>query len=478
MKKYILILIIPLFALSCKVREPEQKGTNDEIIILHTNDIHGSIANFPRLAFMVDSIRKIHKTVFLLNAGDIFTGNPYVDMYKDKGYPVIDLMNDIGFDLSAFGNHEFDYGQDILNLRIKQAKFPFICGNIELAGGSLNIPKASVQLKTNNGLKINIFSLIENAANGLPQSHPTKLKGLKFANGLETADKYKQLAKGANVFIALTHLGIDSDLKLAKQMPELDLIIGGHSHTVLDSGKTVNGVLVVQAGSNAKYLGEITLNLKNGRIIKKEDKLLPVLKSGSIDLKMKEKVEIYNKNPYFDEVLGHAAENFANTEEIGSFVTDAYRDFGKSDMAFQNSGGIRISQIDKGNITRGLIFNLDPFGNKLVVLDMKLSEIKSMIINSFNNEIDLRVSGINYNVITDDNGKVKDVIVTDYKGTELNSDKIYKVSMNDYIFKSYKFDHTGKAEILEITTAEVVIGYLKKGPLNYSGVKRTFINGK
>jgi 5'-nucleotidase / UDP-sugar diphosphatase len=478
MKKYIYLLFISIFALSCKGQQSKQQVPNEEIVILHVNDIHANIDNFPRFVFMVDSIKKIHKNVFLLNAGDIFTGSPYVDMYADKGFPVIDLMNDAGFNLSAFGNHEYDYGQEVLALRIKQAKFPFICSNMENIGGMLPNILPTYQFKTNSGLVINVFSIIENSANGLPESHPSKLKGLMFSKGLEIANQFKSLKKNANVLIALSHLGIESDDTLAMQMPELDMIIGGHSHTVLDSGKLVNGVLIVQAGARLKFLGETTLTFNNGKLIGKKDKLIYVNRAGNSDLKMKDKVDKYNKNPYFEEVIGQAAEEFANTEEIGCFITDAYREYGKSDIAFQNSGGIRISEIDKGPITRGLIFKLDPFGNKLSLMEMKLDEIKSLILYaSKDGKIDLRVSGINYNIITE-NIKVRDVLITDNNGQALSADKSYKVAMNDYILNTYEFNHPNNVQNLDIITANILMEYLKNRPVKYSGVKRTFINGK
>jgi 2',3'-cyclic-nucleotide 2'-phosphodiesterase (5'-nucleotidase family) len=478
MRKYTLLLIISIYAFSCKAQKTSQLSKNEEIIILHTNDIHGNIDNMPRLAYMVDSIRKIHKTVYLFNAGDIFTGNPYVDMYKEKGLPIIDLMNDAAYDLTALGNHEFDYSQETLVLRMKQAKFPFICSNIFNDGGILPKPKEYFQIKTKNGLVIKIFSLLDNSANGLPQSHPTNLKGLRFENGLEIANKYNKLKKGTNVFIALTHLGIEGDEKLAAQMPMLDLIIGAHSHTTLDTGRVINGVLIAQAGARARFLGELTLILNNGKIIEKKSKLLPVLKDGSVDLKLKAKVDKYNNNPYFDEILGNASENLTNVEELGCFITDAYRDYSKSDVAFQNSGGIRISEMDKGDITRGLIYKIDPFGNKLLVLKMDLQEMKSFIYNSFeNNEIDIRVSGIKYNIVTE-NGKINDILITDENGMPISENKIFTVAMNDYIYHTYKFDHKNAGEIMNITTAEVLMEYIKKSPINYSGCKRTSINSQ
>jgi 5'-nucleotidase / UDP-sugar diphosphatase len=476
MKKISISFFAFFLFVACGVQKSNiNSGHTEEIVILHTNDIHGNIDNFPRLSFMVDSIRAIHKNVILLNAGDIFTGNPYVDMHQDKGFPMIDLMNDIGFELTALGNHEFDYGQEILNKRMEQARFPFICANIQFNGSILKKLEGTYQFTTPQKSVINLFSLIETGENGIPSTHPARLDGLSFINGVEKAKEFKYLRNNSNIFLLLSHLGIENDEVLAKEMPELDLIVGGHSHTSIKTEKLVNGVLITQAGGRLRYLGEIKLVLQNGKVITKNSKLLPVDKTGSINNKMKEKVDNFNRNPFFDEVLGRASDKMDGVEELGSFVTDAYRAYGNYDISFQNSGGIRIPYIDQGDITRGLIFKLDPFGNGLVKLEMSFEEIKSLLLNSFRrSEIDLRVSGIHYTYKVS-NGELIDVIITDYQGNPLSKERNYQVSMNDYILNTYKFDHKDKGEDLGIITAEVIIEYLKKGPVNYSGVQRTFI---
>jgi 5'-nucleotidase / UDP-sugar diphosphatase len=478
LKYSVLFSFMVLLLIACKPLK-ENAGAPDKTELLHllyVNDMHGNIDNFPRFCFMVDSIRRIHKNVFLLSAGDLFSGNPFVDMHDKKGYPMIDLMNDAGFNLSALGNHEFDYGQEILNDRMKQADFPFISGNIINTGGSLNMPKGTYQLKTKSGLIVYVFSVIETSSNGIPATHPLKLKGLKFVNGLEMAPGFRKFKKKANVFLALTHHGDDEDEKLAGIMPELDAIIGGHTHTIMEQGRMVNGVLIAQAGARLRFLGEMVLELKNGKVVAKKTKLLPISRNARINPDVKAKVDSYNTDPYFQEIVGTAAEDLKDTEEVGCFITDAYRSFANADIAFQNSGGIRIPSIEKGEISRALIFKLDPFGNGLTRLKMNVDELKSLIVANFENKIDLRVSGIHYNILTT-NGKVTDILLTDYNGKPIDSSKKYMVAMNDYILNSYAFKYEEQAEPLGIITAEVLMEFLKKGKLNYSGVKRTFIDG-
>jgi 5'-nucleotidase/UDP-sugar diphosphatase len=185
MKLKALILFLAVFTLyssnNQSVAQKRKKST--EILILHTNDMHSRIDNFGKLAYLADSLRKTHKYVFLVAAGDNFTGNPIVDMYPDKGFPMIELMNNLHFDVTALGNHEYDMGQELQNKRRQQATFPFISCNIEVSGAVAKPYEPYVILKAGK-IKIPFLGILQLGENGLPDSHPSRLDGLKFANGI------------------------------------------------------------------------------------------------------------------------------------------------------------------------------------------------------------------------------------------------------------------------------------------------------
>jgi len=476
MKQHILVLIFIIISFSIFAQSNRVEGLNNgTVTILHTNDIHGNFSRFPRLAFVVDSIRNIHKNVLLVNAGDIFSGNPLVDMDAEKGFQMIELMNKLGYDLSVLGNHEFDYGQDVLSKRISEANFPFICANIWNNNGTFPIPQPLALFTFDKSFTVNIISLLDNSINGLPETHPRGLKGLMFTNPIETAKKFEHLKSNSNLFIALTHLGATQDVKLAQSMPSLDLIIGGHSHSKIDSLFIANGVLITQAASHLKYLGEITIVFKDGKIEKKNSKLIALNKNGSVNAEIKKLIDKYKQNPMFSEQIGIASEDIKGKEELGSLFTDALRTEANLDIAFQNSGGLRIDELSKGEIIMEQIFKLDPFGNYLMVLNMNVNEIKSLIRSAFLGEgIDLRVSGIHYTLFTK-NGEIKNIHITDYQGNELDKDKLYKVGMNDFILSFYKFEHKDPGQSFGVTTTEILISYIKKKrSINYKGVQRTF----
>jgi len=477
MKFKLFILLLAVFPLYIS-NNPSfgQKSKTTEVIILHTNDMHSRIDNFGKLAYLTDSLRKTHPYVFLVAAGDNFTGNPIVDMYPDKGYPMIDLMNKLRFDVTAMGNHEFDLGQEILNKRRQQATFPFISCNIDASGAVVRQTDPYVILKAGK-IKIPFLGIIQLGENGLPDSHPSKLEGIKFSNGIEKAKDYLWLKDKYGILIGLTHLGVEADEPLAKAYPQFDVILGGHSHTTIIKPLMVNGVMIVQAGSGLKYVGKTTLQITKGKITGRDYELIPMASITKTDTVVQAMIDKYNDNEEMNRVVGYAETAFSNQEELGCLMTDAITARLKVDFAFQNGGGIRISSLPQGDIKMKDIFRLDPFGNQVVTYTMSVDEIKSLICNAFNREkeIDLAVSGMTYTIIKDTAGSCKDVEMKDNSGNLLDSAKKYTVGTNSYISASYKFDHEDPGTTNFNTSAQTLLDYLgdvKK--VNYSGVKRVF----
>ncbi len=453
---------------------------NIEIVILHTNDMHSKIDNMGKLAYVADSIRKLCKHVFLFSAGDNFTGNPIVDMYPKKGYPMIDLMNRAGFDLSAIGNHEFDPGQDILNKRRGEAKFPFICANIEVTGGILEKPRPYFVLKAGK-CRIPVLGLIQVSENGMPDSHPSRLVGLKFKQGLETAGDYLYLKKKYGMLIALTHLGVEGDVELAQKYPQFDLVVGGHSHTLMKQPLVENGVMIVQTGSGLRNVGMTTLQIAGGKITGRRFELISLDNMGGTQPGIEEIIRRYNDNEEMKRVVALALTPFENQRELGYMMTDAIVSQFGVDFAFQNSGGIRIHSLPQGNILYKDIFRLDPFGNQVVTYTMTLAEVRSLIMNAYNRDKkpDLMVSGMRYTALVDENGICVDLELKDPSGNLLDPDKHYKVGMNSYIGATYIFDHSDQGTTQYETTAQTLISFLEeKKAVSYEGTSRIEIRKK
>jgi 5'-nucleotidase/UDP-sugar diphosphatase len=483
MRKHIFLWVAGLIVLlSFQVRSQDKsRSIPAEVIILHVNDMHAKIDNLPKLAYLADSLRKSHPYVFLVAAGDNFTGNPVVDMIAEKGYPMIDLMNRCGFDVSAVGNHEFDLGQVFLNKRIEQARFPFICCNFDASRTSLKQPKPYIVLDAGKKIHIALLGIIELNDKGIPDTHPSKVEGITFSDGIAKAKEFKWLKKKYGILIGLTHLGVESDVVLADSMPEFTEIIGGHSHTLIDKPMMENGVLIVQAGSNLKYIGKTTLLIRKGKVMKCTDEVIPITALTRADSSMVALCTGYNRNEEFSRVAGIAETPLEGYDALGSLMTDAMTHELNVEIAFQNRGGIRVSSLPAGPITMKDIYQLDPFGNLTVTFKMKTEEIKSLIKYAFELEkgIDLQVSGVTYTVTPDENGHCLAVELYDASGKSLDPAREYTVAVNSYIAASYRFSHADPGTTGAVTTAELLMQYLKEvKKVNYTGVKRASLMRK
>lgn len=478
MKRILFLFRLLLLTLPFSVQaQPCDCPWPTDVIILHVNDMHAKIDNLGKLAYLADSLEKECRHLFIVAAGDNFTGNPVVDMVSDKGYPMIDLMNRCGFDVSGIGNHEFDLGQETLNRRMKQARFPFVSCNVDAGEARLKQPKPFVKRRAGPGNRIVFLGLTQIGPNGMPDTHPSRLDGLTFSEPVTTALTYARL-KDRHVLVAVTHLGLDADLQLADRMPQIDLIVGGHSHDRLDTGMTRNGVLVTQAGNGLKYIGKTFLRLDRGRVIYRKEEMIPVTALKRSDPDVQKLIDRYNANEELSRVVGSAKEALDGYPQLGSLMTDALVNEAQAEIALQNRGGIRISSIPKGPVTLNDVYRLDPFGNQVVVMDLTPSELRSLICYGYGleNTIDLEVSGMMITILTGTEGTCKSAELNTMDGKPLDESRKYKVAMNSYIASAYRFDHQDPGNTLPFTTAEALIRYLEKSEgVDYSGVNRVFI---
>ncbi len=447
------------------------------VIIISVNDMHAKIDNFPKFKALVDDIRQQNDEVLVVSAGDMFTGNPVVDQYPDKGYPMIELMNTVGFSIGAIGNHEFDYGQETLKKRIDQAHFPLISANIKSndPNGVNPAPYKIISLK--NGLRIAFTGVIQLNESGMPDSHPSKLQGIVFSDGIRKITENLHLRDSCNIFVGLTHLGFETDVELAGKTGQFDVILGGHSHTIVTNPVEYNHVLVMQAGSGLKSAAKITLKLVDGKVVFKKAETLSVVNYPKADTAVLKMVDRFNDNKELNQVIGIALKDISEKDELGSFMTDGMNSLEAVEIAFQNNGGIRIDNLPQGNITIKDVYKLDPFGNEIVLLNMSVPEIKSLILTSFNREklIDLQVSGLTYTVLTGKDGSGVDVKLHMPDGSKVDENRIFATGLSSYIVSSYDFKHSDAGKTLYTITAQALINYIREQKeFDYSGVKRTF----
>lgn len=437
------------------------------LAIYSTNDVHGHLTNFAKIARYIKKDRINYTHTLVLSGGDVFTGNPIVDQYPQRGLPMIDLMNQTGYQYSVFGNHEFDYGLEALTNCIKNAHFELICANVKSNNPSFNQPKPYVIFRKGE-IRICILGLVETTkqfqGKPIPSAHPDRLKGLSFTPPFEAALTYKHLRQECDLFIGLFHTGYDTDKKIAQAMPELDVIIGGHTHTRIPSTRLVNGVLVTQAEDDLKYIGKTTLTFQGNQVTGKKFELIKVEDLTEEDSVIKQSIQRYSDEMPLKKVLAKASAQFNGKHPLGALMTDAIVNIQQTDFAFQNSGGIRIGMLPKGDITLEDVYRLDPFGNSIIVYEMTPEEIRTLLKNSYrkgDKSVDLIPAGLQYTIYTHHN-KVTRIKVTDSTGQTLDENKRYRVGMNSYIASSYQFDKSLPHQEMPIKAVDGLIKYLNK----------------
>jgi len=454
-----------LFSCSTAKNITKNKDADKQAVIFAVNDMHAAIDNFPKLAYIVDSLRVIYPDMLLVAAGDNQTGNPVNDQCPEKGLPMIELMNAVGFDLSAVGNHELDSRPEGFSSLTHKANFSFICANIS-ANDSLNIKISPYKIITlPNGLKLAFLALLHINQNGIPDSHPDNTKGFTFRSPFETAPEYLYLKDQSDIFIALTHLGFENDVKLAETLPAgIDLITGGHSHTKVGKEQIHNSILITQAENKLKYGTLIKLTVKSDGSLQRSMELIDIRNSKKEKASIRAMVDKYNDNPALNVVIATATDDFSSYEELGYLMADAQRDAAKADISLVNPGGVRIDRLPKGPVSVMNVYQLDPFGNELVVTRLTGNEIHALMLAAFpiDENKPLYPSGIKTKVKLDANGNLADVELLTGDGTPLDMDKTYIVAMNNYMTQVYKYSHTDPGQSLFITTADATISYLKK----------------
>ena len=441
--------------------EPGEK----QAILFAVNDMHAAIDNFPKLAYIVDSLQAIYPNLLVLSAGDNQTGNPVNDQYPEKGLPMIELMNAVGFDLSAVGNHEFDSRPQGFSNLVHKADFDFICANMSISD-SLHMTVNPYKIITlPNGLKLAFLGLLQINQNGIPDSHPENVKGFTFSSPFETAPNYLYLKDQSDIFIALTHLGFENDVQLAETMPAgIDLIIGGHSHTLVEKEQIHNGILITQAQRKLKYGTLIKLTLSSEGQLHRRMELIDIENSRNEKASIRAMVNVYNDNPALNEVISTALDDFSSKDELGYLMADAQRDAAKADIALVNPGGVRLHYLAKGPITLMNIYQLDPFGNELILTKLTGHEIHDLMVAAYpiDDHLPVYPSGIKTKLKLDKNGNLTDVILLTERNTLLDMDQTYTVAMNNYMTQVYKYEHSDPGQSLFMETADAIINYLKK----------------
>ena len=445
-----------------------------KIYIASINDMHANIDNMPKLAALVDSLRTVYPDLMLFGAGDNRSGNPINDRYAEPTKPMYELMNTIGFDLSCFGNHEWDDGPIALRNMLGWAKFPFVCANVTF-DDTLQMPNVyPYVIYERNGLKIGVIGAIQLGENGLPDFHPKNAPGSHFVPIEEVLPQYIDELKDCNAIFLLSHYGFEGDMELAEHFPQLAAIFGGHSHTRVAEKQISNGVMVTQAECKVKYLTLSTFTFQDGKLVDKDMQLLSVRDFPKKDQKTAEMVKQYNSDPYFSTVVANNLTLVESYESLGCLMTDAIRTVAGADMGFQNPGGVRYDTLSVRPVTIKDLFALDPFDNEIIHYTLSGEEIIRLMKSCFvTDDGPIYCSGCSYTYKVDDRGEMTDINVTLENGQPLDMNAKYSIVMNSYMSSEFDYEHEDEGESTFRTSNEMMLEFLSQHPdLDYGSVTR------
>ena len=468
----------------------------EDLVILTTNDTHSQIdpdydgrGGILRRKALIDSVRNAEKYTLLVDAGDIVQGTLYFSLYGGAvEYPLLDSL---GYDISVLGNHEFDNGIDSLAYRQNSLKVAMLSANYGLASTKLNGRYRPYVIKEYAGKRFGIMGINLNPEGMIDMAN---CKGLVYNNCLEVANetaKHLKRQEKVDFVIMVSHIGYDmpgndspGDIQIIKSSKDIDLVIGGHSHTVIDpddvnsvpwkvANKEGREIPVTQTGKSGKNVGCIKIDLDSLTV---DYDLIPV------DARWDSKVDYPSLEAFLEpfqkpvhaknnHVLVQSDGNYESSSvEMQNWVADMAFEITTNlsemniDLAIMNKGGIRQS-MPEGDVSEGLIGAMFPFNNKLVVIDVTGEEL----IDAFEVMASRGGDAVSNNVkvLYKKDGTVEAATV---RGMAVNRAKIYRVATLDYL--AHGGDHLSSFENKDILYSdsekfgERVLDYVTKMGLN------------
>ena len=456
----ILFVFVGLIFCSCS-----SNSSQEHIRILNWNDFHSSNISREReddqgkylsggaaiLKGALDSFRQDSIPVITVHAGDEFQGSPISGI--TRGASQIRILNLLKPDVFTIGNHEFDYGSYRLDSLLSGVNFPVISANLVNTDKNKLFAKPYKISKIGN-VKIGFIGLMfPNLASVVLGEN---IKNIQVLDYKKTVQKYiSELQNSVDIFVVVSHMGIEFDRSLAEANNDIDIILGGHSHTKHEEPENVNGVLIFHAGSYGRYLGKLDLwiDTKLDTILKFEGKLLSVnSRNFPMDKKVQAVVDSLENivGEDLDQVIAELKTDWVrdrNKEsKVGNWIADVYRDFTGADIAFQNSGGIR-KNLKTGPVTKRDFWEVAPFGNYLVEFSASCEEIYKILEQKLRGGI-IHVSGLKviYNPEAADKKVIKKILIN---GKPVQSDKTYSVATLNFVFDQFQkdFDFLQKREV-------------------------------
>jgi 5'-nucleotidase len=431
----------------------------DNLVILHTNDTHSQIdpidsdglGGISRRKVVIDSVRAAEHNVLLIDAGDVVQGTLFFTLYG--GEVENKLMDALHYDMRILGNHEFDNGSEALAAKIKDTKSEWLTTNYDLRGGALDGIFKPYTIRTVEGKRIGFMALNLDPKGMIADGNYNGVRYLDMAKAANATAWHLKNNERCDLVVAITHIGYapsgtgTSDTELVAQTEDIDIIIGGHSHTTINPADPKSGtcimtnaagkkVLVTQTGKSGRNIGQITVDLDK---LTSDYKLIAI--NSRLDSRTDGSLEEIVK-PYRAGVdslmavrVARCAVDLPNDKPgLLNFMSDFLRERasqlvkGGADIAIFNRGSLRRG-LPKGDITEGMIIMMQPFNNKIEVIEVKGSDL----IENFDIMTLTGGNGVSENVDITFDAKAHKCTSILIDGKAIDANKTYRVATIDYL---------------------------------------------
>ncbi len=396
-----------LSGLQAQTKSAKPTARNVRITLLQLNDVYqispvdkGKNAGLARVATLRKKIMAESPNTLFLLAGD--TISPSVASTIFKGAHIIETWNALGLDYACLGNHEFDFGDDVLIERMKQSKFTWLGANVmDRRTNKTFHDTPPFVIREFGGIKVGLFGLLTTDTN--TSSKPSA--NIRFVDPILTTRSLvkKMRAQGAQIIVAITHLTMSKDKELAAT-GLVDVIIGGHEHELLQSiaGRTP----IFKWGADARVLGRIELNVNaaTGKLTSLDWAGIPVTDATPDDKEVAAVIAGYESKVSAEldkpigrtsvELDGRSIANRTGETNLSNFIADAFRQATGADIGFSNGGGMRANRVfPVGELTKRDVLSMLPFENPVTKIEVTGAVLKAALENGVSQVVEESESG-------------------------------------------------------------------------------------
>ncbi len=441
--------------------EPSAPRAQAPLTILQINDVYSTVpiagrGGLARVAALKQQLTKAGRTPILVLAGDFLS--PSVASSVFKGEQMVAALNAAGLDIATFGNHEFDFGLDVLRQRIAESKWTWVASNVTDRVGRPLEGTVPYLVRTYGGLRVGFIGLCLTTQ----EIRQEDQADLRLLDPLESAAKYLPALREqqVDVVVAVTHLTLAEDQKLVERFPEIDIVVGGHEHSPITV--TQNRTLISKAGSEAEYVARIDV-ARRGTQVDRHFELVPV------DARLPDEPATARVVAEFENRLGTQLDAEvaatlldldattlhlrASETNIGNLFADAIRASVNADIGLINAGAIRGERLyPAGALTRRLLLTMHPFGNLVAKLELSGRTVQAALEHGMSQLPGTagffpQVSGLSMDVVLSApvGSRVRNVKVN---GQPLDPERIYTAAVPDFLLGGDGYGMLAGAKVL------------------------------